>query len=411
MKILLATSKAIPSGGGIASYNQELVRLLGNEHELYLLTDSDEDNVEGYMQTHRTFGHSNSDYDFCGDLIKKINSFGYDCVINSASSFLPVIAPFLNANIVSVSHFVNGILAINAGYNAPYLSGIISLSNYGKEFIANKFNIEDQDKVHVIYNFVKTSQERFDDDKISRQPIRIVYPGGTSIMKSVDVVQRLVYRLLKSNMEFEFVWIGGDRLPSADMSILGLRQTDDLFGKDSRLKITGLIPREESEHIIASANIFLLPSRGEGCPMTLLEAMRAGCISIVSDAHHGSREVIEASKAGIVIHQGSSKKLYEAVKRVISHPEEYSEMYSRSFEYLRNELSPGIWKDQMDSVIGHAVNCKRATVELSKKSFQKSYKGFNRLNKIERYRTVLRSAYYRLKLDVSYVMNKIGFYN
>ena len=33
MKILLATSATVPSGGGIASYNQELLALLGDVNE------------------------------------------------------------------------------------------------------------------------------------------------------------------------------------------------------------------------------------------------------------------------------------------------------------------------------------------------------------------------------------------
>mgnify|MGYP003522199446 CR=1 FL=1 len=56
MKILLATSAAIPSGGGIAAYNQELCNLLGKEHDLFLLTDSNECNVEGYKKTYSNYG-------------------------------------------------------------------------------------------------------------------------------------------------------------------------------------------------------------------------------------------------------------------------------------------------------------------------------------------------------------------
>lgn len=125
MKILLATSKGIPAGGGIASYNQELVRLLGKDNDIYLLTDADENNVEGYKRTYRTFGNKNSDFEYCKVLVDNINSANYDCIINSNSSFIPVLAPFLKAHIISVSHFVNGRHAINAGYNAKYQSCVI----------------------------------------------------------------------------------------------------------------------------------------------------------------------------------------------------------------------------------------------------------------------------------------------
>lgn len=408
MKILLATSKAVPSGGGIASYNQELVSALGKDNEIYLLTDADEYDVPGYRLTYRTSGQSNRDYGYCSRLIDKINNGGYDCIINSNSAFIPVISPFLTPRIVSVSHFVDGALAINAGYNAPYQNAIISLSEYGKKFIIDKFHIGDPDKIKVIYNFVRWCDAQPDGSKIDRTPLRIVYPGGTSIAKSVDVVQQLVYRLLRSDLDFEFVWMGGTRLPSAGKTLLGLHETTDLFAKDKRLRITGSVPREEAMDIMASANIFLLPSRGEGCPMTLLEAMRGGCISIVSDARHGSREIIEKSNAGVIVRQGSSRELYEAISDILLNHGRYREMYSLSKEYIEKELSQAGWVTQMYSVIeGLTADAKRH-IPLTPASFDKSTRGYSRLIRIERVKTMARSAFYRIKFDISYIRDKLS---
>lgn len=409
MKILLATSKAIPGGGGIASYNQELVRLLGNNNEIALLTDSDEHDVKGYVDTCSTFGYSNNNVEYVKVLIENINKAGYDCIINSNSSFLPVMAPFLSVPIVTVSHFVNGRHAINAGYNADYLNAIIALSHYGKQYIERKFDIRDKDKVKVVYNFVAATDE-VDVEKSSRRPIRIVYPGGTSIEKSVDVIQQLVYRLLASNLDFEFYWLGGTKLPSAKMTLLGLHKSEDLFKKDSRIHITGIIPRQEAEKILMSSNIFLLPSRGEGCPMTLLEAMRGGCIPIVSDAHHGSREIIEHSAAGIIVHQNSSKELFDVVCNIIEHHKNYEDYYVKSREYLRKFLSQDVWAKDMLSIINNAIRTKKNTIPFTPEEYKKSISGFAQFNKQERVRMMSRSAWYRIKFDLSYLLNKIGAY-
>ena len=51
MKILLATSKASLTFGGIATYNYELQKILGRNHQLYLMTDSEEYDIPGYVQT------------------------------------------------------------------------------------------------------------------------------------------------------------------------------------------------------------------------------------------------------------------------------------------------------------------------------------------------------------------------
>ena len=409
MKILLATSKAVPSGGGIASYNQELVNAFGAENEIYLLTDADETDVEGYIETFRTCPNSNSDYEYCRRLVDCINAFEYDCIINSNSAFIPVIAPFLKAKIISISHFVNGALANNAGYNAEYQNGIIALSEYGKRYIEEKFNVFDSEKVHVVYNFVKDA-DVYARDKVNRRPLRIVYPGGTSIKKSVDVVQQLVYRLLATDLDFEFFWLGGTRLPSARMSLLGLDSTEKLFEKDKRLHITGLISREKSIELIESANIFLLPSRGEGCPMTLLEAMRGGCIPIVSDAKHGSREIIENSGAGVIVRQGKSKELCKSIENVLRSHIDYVDIYDKAFDYLTDELSQQKWTAKMLEVLDSVIPQSKKVISMSESAFKKSSKEYAALCRCERIKDMIRSAYYRVKFDISFVKNKLGLY-
>jgi glycosyltransferase involved in cell wall biosynthesis len=406
MKILLATSMAIPSGGGIASYNQELVRLLSHKNSIYLLTDANEVEVEGYEKTYRTYGHSNNDYDYCAKLVTKINEDEYDCIINSNSQFIPVLAPFLKPAIISVSHFVNGKLALNAGYNADNIDAIIALSEYGKKFLIDRFRIKKTEKIKVIYNFVETSKSP-KLDKVSHKPLRIVYPGGTSIEKSVDVIQKLIYRLIDSDLDFEFYWLGGTKLPSANLSIFGLHETYDLFKSDPRLTITGKLSREKAIEIIESANIFLLPSRGEGCPMTLLEAMRGGCIPVISDSKHGSRELVEASGVGFITKQGSSSDIFDKLSYIITNHNKYIDQYTQSFRFLTDNLSHVIWADKMEKVMSEVMSHPSMYVPITKNAFFKSANGYSRLTKLERIKTMVKSLLYRAKIDISFLSSKI----
>lgn len=406
MKILLATSKAIPGGGGIASYNQELVNLLGKENKIYLLTNSNESNVPGYLHTFQTFGHSNTDVEYCKRLLFQINSSNYDCIINSNSPFIPLLSPFINAPIIGISHFVNGKLALNAGYNAKWLSAIVALSKYGKKFLDRKFDIKDNQKVKIIYNFVETATKP-QLNKLNQSPIKIVFPGGTSIFKSVDVIQQLVYKLLSSNLHFEFYWLGGTNLPSASMSLLGLKHIQNLFQPDKRLQITGNLPRQEAMDIIGSANIFLLPSRGEGCPMTLLEAMRGGCIPIVSDAKHGSLEIIKESNAGFIVKQGDSQEIFNLIGELISNHNHYVHIYSESNSFLNTYLSQEIWAKKMNELISDVVSSNKPFIPFNKRKFIISTTKFHFLNYVERLKAMILSAVVRVKIELSYIRNVI----
>ena len=401
MKILLATSAALPTGGGIASYNQELQRELSKDNELYLLTDSNERDIPGYIEIDTTYANPIYSFTYCQKLVDRINGSGFDLVINSNSSVIPYLAPFIKIPIISVSHFVNGRLADSAGYNSKYMNAIVALSYYGKTYLVQKFNIQDKNKVKVIYNFVANNDSEYNEKKEKSPILTIVYPGGTSVQKSVDVVVETIYRLKRSNLPFRFIWIGGTNLPSSNRSLFGLRETTQMV-KDERIQITGKISREESIRYLSDTNIFLLPSRGEGCPMTLLEAMRTGCIPIVSNAHHASRELLEKCGCGEIVKQNDSRALYETIAKIICHHKQYSSCYSATYEFSRTFLSQREWSRQMLNLFNEALSSTKECIPLTEKNFNRSLLPYKRLMYFDRIRTMIMSAKIRFKLDWAY---------
>ncbi len=66
-----------------------------------------------------------------------------------------------------------------------------------------------------------------------------------------------------------------------------------------------------------AAEIFVLPSRFEGTPNVLLEAMSCGIPSIVTDASPGPLEYVELDKSGLVVPVDNSQELATAMKRMI----------------------------------------------------------------------------------------------
>ena len=83
MKILLATSAAVPWGGGIASYAWELQKVLCNDNKIYLLTDEDIEQVDGYESTVSNYGKDIYDNDYCKQILNYIQGENFDLVINS----------------------------------------------------------------------------------------------------------------------------------------------------------------------------------------------------------------------------------------------------------------------------------------------------------------------------------------
>ena len=394
MKILLATSRAIPGGGGIASYNQELIKALRKDNKFFLLTSSDEHNVEGFEYTESLYGDDIYNYDNASMILQRINDERFDLIINSNSDFISIVAPFLNAPIISVSHFVNGFIADCAGHNSEYNNAIIALSYYGKSYLEKKFKIKNPAKVKVVYNFVHP--QSFIMDKLNNKRLVIVFPGGNSVMKSIDVVMDVAYRLKKTKLDFQFCWLGNTKLPSANLSIFGVKDLRQMLHGDDRFILTGKLPREKAERYISSANIFLLPSRGEGCPMTLLEAMRAGCIPIVSNAKHGSRELIESSNAGFVVKQGDSNAIVSLIEDIINYHSKYYEYYKKTRSFSEKELSP-------ESIICEALSKPKKNIELTEEEFKRSSKKYLALKNKGDMDARLSSAYNRVRMDWLYL--------
>ena len=75
-------------------------------------------------------------------------------------------------------------------------------------------------------------------------------------------------------------------------------QAQDL-GVSDQLQCLGF--RSDPERFLAEAAVFVLPSRFEGMPNALLEAMAAGLAVIVTDASPGPLEVVEPGVSGLVV--------------------------------------------------------------------------------------------------------------
>jgi glycosyltransferase involved in cell wall biosynthesis len=113
-----------------------------------------------------------------------------------------------------------------------------------------------------------------------------------------------------------------------------LRRLAEQLGITARIQWHGQV--ENPDPFYAGADIFVLPSRHEGMPNALMEAMSHGLPPIVSDASPGPLEVVKDGVTGLVVSVEEPQALANAIGRLASQPN----LRHRLGEAARKKVSP-----------------------------------------------------------------------
>jgi phosphatidylinositol alpha-1,6-mannosyltransferase len=106
---------------------------------------------------------------------------------------------------------------------------------------------------------------------------------------------------------------GGNDLPR-------LRRKVDDLGLSDRVIFTGLFPEAEKPALYNLADVYVMPSRGEGFGFVLLEAMACGVPAIAS-RHDGGREALRGGQLGILVDPASAADLRLAITELLARRE------------------------------------------------------------------------------------------
>lgn len=355
MKILFASSSF--NGGGITSYAHEVIGSFAPMHEVCVMLGSDDKlpittpGVKVYRYSMAELTHSH--------LMKVLATINEeirpDIIINSHAGAISLLAPYFNDNIklVTVSHSLKYMEAELAGMNHEYVDKVIALSHYGCAYLQRRHSIKNE-KIDVIYNFVRQHPRgpEYLAAKRGNQRLKIVFPGGCAPSKTPELALQVVRELIKTDLPFDFYWLGGNMVHlSRYFKFLGLDKVNALVDNDPRIHITGKIPREEAEEMISTTNVFFFPSRREGCPMSLIEAMRVGVIAVVSDYDNANKEIVRDGIDGIVVNHHDVKACVAQFVGLLSNPAAFDHYYDASRERYESLLSADTWVKKMN----HAV--------------------------------------------------------
>jgi glycosyltransferase involved in cell wall biosynthesis len=104
-----------------------------------------------------------------------------------------------------------------------------------------------------------------------------------------------------------------------------------------RVRYRGVLSNRETVELMASHDLFVLPSKAEGLPLALLESMSAGMVPIVSDLPSGMREVVVHDVTGYLCAVGDVAGFAEAIARLAADRERLERMSRASREMIADD--------------------------------------------------------------------------
>ena len=110
------------------------------------------------------------------------------------------------------------------------------------------------------------------------------------------------------------------------------RRVHDL-GLQDQVRFLGM--HRDVPGLLMSQQIFVLSSHYEGMPLSLVEAMAAGC-AVVGSAVPGIQEVIQDGRNGRLFAQGDAQALADIVQDLLTHPQRAAQMATQAREDAQN---------------------------------------------------------------------------
>ncbi len=170
---------------------------------------------------------------------------------------------------------------------------IIAVSEYTKRTIVDYFDIPEMRILVIpngvssmytpIENFANTIayQELLRDYGVGNRTPIIIYTGSEHPRKNIETTLKTIAMLKKQYPDVLLLKVGEPGLLSGRVKTL---ECIDTLGLRTNVKLLGNIPTERINELYNIADALLFPSLNEGFGMPPLEAMRAGCPVVCSNA-------------------------------------------------------------------------------------------------------------------------------
>jgi len=185
-------------------------------------------------------------------------------------------------------------------------------------------------KAIKIYNGIDTKDRRQAAGDFSSFNI-INVARITHQVKGQDILIKAFKECKDRGMKFACNLVGGT-LETDSTSLDVLKKLIEELELSEEIVFSG--NREDVSELLAQSDLFILPSRIEGLPVSLLEAMAAK-IPVIASNISGSAELIEHEKNGLLFESENHADLAEKIMFLYNNREEMKRLAENGYEYVQ----------------------------------------------------------------------------
>lgn len=171
----------------------------------------------------------------------------------------------------------------------------------------------------------------------TKEKNKALYTGRISPVKNLEVVLHALSLIQDKTLMFELLG------PAEEDYLRKLNQIIKERGLSKQVLIVNKIYNQKEQiKKLDSARVFILPSKSEGMPQVLIEAMARGKI-VIASSNLGAKDLIEDGKNGYLFKMGSAEELAEKLNFVLEN--------KKKVEEVRKKATKSVEKFKWDKII------------------------------------------------------------
>jgi glycosyltransferase involved in cell wall biosynthesis len=215
---------------------------------------------------------------------------------------------------------------------------VICLSDSWKKSI---MQIASESNVQVIYNSVPLPALN-EENKFENKMVNITFLGLIGERKGIFDLIKVMSRLIADGFNIHLNVGGNGDISRLDKEI-------EMKGLKNHVTYMGWIKGDAKDKLMRNTDIFVLPSYGEGMPMSILEAM-SYAIPVVSTLVGGIPELIINGTTGYMIQPGDLNNLYARILHLANDADKRRIFGQRGRKVIEEKYNLSVNVNKIDAI-------------------------------------------------------------